>query len=367
MNGKMLRPSVLLIDDNQGFLECLETEVERVLGGEDVDVRVWRPSADDEDPFEVLERLIDSQTVLVATDFDLSGGGMKGLFGPTVVGWCKSRFIPVGDFSRANVTTLPSRPDLFELRIPLDERRAATFIGSAFRGFKEIRRRLVEGSTIVQSKTSPADVLAWLVGRPHLYSHMALYMARVGSDSGALMDRLLPSDGSDKQSEDKIQILTYVLGHVLVNMILRFPGPILSDLALCAYVATSLDESDRMDEIFRDARFGGPFGDSRSYYWREEVDAILDSIGEELADVQFEAFGQFNRAVAEHATKGQLRTHDCVRCGGKEGGFLCPFTERAVCQRSDCSVPASSWIPQGADLCRIEKDFFDEWAPVLGF
>ena len=332
-----------------------------------MDVRVWRPSADDEDPFEVLERLIDSQTVLVATDFDLSGGGMKGLFGPTVVGWCKSRFIPVGDFSRANVTTLPSRPDLFELRIPLDERRAATFIGSAFRGFKEIRRRLVEGSTIVQSKTSPADVLAWLVGRPHLYSHMALYMARVGSDSGALMDRLLPSDGSDKQSEDKIQILTYVLGHVLVNMILRFPGPILSDLALCAYVATSLDESDRMDEIFRDARFGGPFGDSRSYYWREEVDAILDSIGEELADVQFEAFGQFNRAVAEHATKGQLRTHDCVRCGGKEGGFLCPFTERAVCQRSDCSVPASSWIPQGADLCRIEKDFFDEWAPVLGF
>lgn len=53
-----------------------------------------------------------------------------------------------------------------------------------------------------------------------------------------------------------------------------------------------------------------------------------------------------------------LANHVCPRdgCGGRRGGFLCPFTFRTVCTRIDCSIAASGWIPQGAQLSRVERE-----------
>ena len=368
MNDQGQKPSVLLIDDNETYLLRLGSEVNTLLYADNVEVRSWQPTGDNEKPAAVLEQNVDADTVLVATDFDLTGSGMKGLFGPTVVGWCRTRFIPVGDFSRANTAALPTIPELFELRIPSIERDAAPYIAAAFRGFRDIRNKIGAEPGIMESETSPAGVLSWLIGRPHLYSQLAPYISRIGTDNGALMDRITPSQRSRNHFADKRQILSYVLGHVLVNMVLKFPGPILSDLALCAYLGTSVDDIETIHEVFKSAMYRGPFADASRYYWREDVDEILDAQAGLSEDEDFETFGQYNRTMVERAAKGHvLKFHGCLRCGGRDGGFLCPFTNRILCHRSDCSVPASSWIPQGADICRIEREFFDEWAPILGF
>jgi len=304
--------------------------------------------------------------VLVATDYDLTST-VRGLFGVTIVAWCQQRFIPVGDFSRGNVAALPKEPNLFELRIPTNEAEAARFIVSTFNGFLEIKRGLLDDPDIISSRLSLAAVLASILSRPELESQFTLYMSRLGASNSSLLDQLkLFAGAAQPLVWDKIRLLCYVLGHVLLNAILKYPGPILSEKALCGYVATSEDEAENLFKIFETARFEGPFGHYARYYWRDGVDNKIDELGLALDGDQFETFADFNRGAVERALGRKLDNHDCARCGGVKGGFLCPFTQRPVCLQSDCSVAASSWIPQGAQLCRVERDFYDEWAPLLG-
>jgi hypothetical protein len=357
--------SILLIDDHQEVLDSLKAALENAIQGTPVDVKVWLPSEGDGDPLAKLESLVDKDTTLVATDYDLTNR-VRGLFGLTIVGWCQRRFIPVGDFSRGNVAALPKEPNLFELRVPPNDVEGARFIASTCFGFHGIRTAIASNEKIL-SKLSLAGVLATLLSRRHLESEFALYMTRLGASNSALLDELKAiADNNQPSAADKKQLLTYVLGHVLLNAILKYPGPILSDKALCAYVATSDNEADSLYELFRSAKYDGPFSSDARYYWRGDVDNRIDELGVAVEGEEFEMFGDFNRAVVERTLGRKLQSHDCNRCGGVKGGFLCPFTQRPVCLRSDCSVAASSWIPQGAQLCRVERDFYDEWAPLLG-
>jgi hypothetical protein len=359
-------PSILLIDDHQAWLDNLRLALVDALNDSSVEVRTWLPSVNDSDPLAKLESLVDRNTVLVATDYDLTSG-MRGLFGPTIVGWCQQRFIPVGDFSRGNVAALPKEPNLFELRIPANDADGARFIASTFNGFRSIRKSIESDPKIISSKLSLAGVLATLLEKRELESQFALYMTRLGAANSYLLEKLKEFAGATQPSpSDKERLLTYVLGHVLLNAILKYPGPILSEKALCAYLATSDDETESIFGIFQAAAYRGPFGLSARYYWRDEVDNKIDQLGVSVDSEQFEMFSDFNRNVVERALGRKLGNHGCSRCGGEKGGFLCPFTQRPVCLRSDCSVAASSWIPQGAQLCRVERDFYDEWAPLLG-
>lgn len=370
MNSTSPAPSILVVDDKLNLLNSLKNEIVKALSSDDVQVRSWRPTAQDSNsPFEEFKNHVGPETVLVVTDNDLTSEGMKGLFGHTLVAWCQQLSIPVGDFSRGNKAKLPTRPSLFELRIPSNNTEGARFIASAFTGFKEIKNKVFEQSDTLESgASSPASVLARLLDRPHLDSHFSLYMSRLGTGNSALVDQLLKRYETDNGGSviDKRQMLSYVLGHVLLNSILKFPGPILSDVGLCAYLATSREEFGNIRQLFLDATYTGPFGDYENFFWQEDVDAIIEKISAGMESKEFSSYGEYNRAMVERELERELIPHDCDHCDGRQGGFLCPFTERTVCQRADCSASSSSWIPQGAQLSRVQRDFFNEWAPVLG-
>ena len=357
--------SILLIDDNPELLRGLRAELSRLLP--EVDINSWQPAADDEDVFRVLADRVTDRTVMVATDQDLTRGGMKGLFGSTIVRWCQQRAVPVGDFSRARRTKLPAEPNLYELRISPRKRETARSIARAFRGFRETRTRLLEvPADSFGSLQSLASVLARLLQRPELDADFALYMTRLGTANSAIVEHLKRLGGGGDHHGEKIRILTYVLGHVLLNAILRFPGPVLSELALCAYVGTSRIEAPALRRLFKRAVYDGPFGDGHRFFWRSDVDALIMGFAADGALEDFDLVGDYNRAMVERRLGRDLARHDCERCDGRKGGFLCPFTDRTVCQEADCSVSASSWMPQGAYLCRVESNFFEEWAPILG-
>lgn len=360
------KPSILLIDDNEIVLRGLHDKLSELLPATEVEIRTWTPTTADNDLSAVFESKVDNDTVLVVTDYDLTTS-VKGLFGLSFVGWCQNKSIPVGDFSRGNIAALPKEPNLFEFRVPPNDIDGARFIASTFRGFQAIRKAIAGDPEILSARRSLAAVLATLLGREHLDSQFALYMSRLAAANSALVQRLRDFAGPQVPDDsDKIQLLTYLLGHVLLNAILKFPGPILSDKSLCAYMATSVEEFEHIAPIFAEASYDGPFSEVGQYFWREDVDVILDKIGAEIAGEDFDTFADYNRRAVETVLGRPLRLHGCERCGGKGGGFLCPFTQRPVCQRPDCSVPASSWIPQGAQLSRVERDFYDEWAPLLG-
>jgi hypothetical protein len=355
--------SVLLIDDKQSAVDELAAALSNLLPAGSVDIRTWVPTDDDDDPHEAFLSKVDEGTTLVVTDSDLTSQGQLGLFGASVVAWCQQLAIPVGDYSR-QLPSLPKEPELFELRVPSDPQAAAAYVAATFRGFRDIADALAANEELVV-KRSPAAVIAGLLEQPDLESQIALYAVRLGPASGALMRRVEHHD--DPSAQEKRSLLAYVAGHLLLN-VLRFAGPILSLRALKAYVAS--DEADAPDVValFESARYAGPFGDLEEYFWLTRVDAIIEELANALpAGQDYETSGEFHRTVLEKALARDLARHSCAtRCHGKNGGFLCPFTDRTVCERPDCSVGSNSWLPQGAKLCRIEKDFFEEWAPLLG-
>jgi hypothetical protein len=163
---------------------------------------------------------------------------------------------------------------------------------------------------------------------------------------------------------ERVSLLTFILGHVLVNAVLEFPGPILSRATLAAYCAVSENMSVSLAQLFDEAAYNGPFSVPGGHFQRRLVDWKIDSLAGEFDGEAVEP-DQYTRAVVERAL-GSVEPHGCSRCGGTRGGYWCPFTRRAVCNRSDCSVANNTWIPRGATLCRVEHDYFEELAPLLG-
>jgi hypothetical protein len=263
------------------------------------------------------------------------------------------------------VNALPKEPNFFELRVPTEN--TAAFIEQAFRGFHAIRQAIMGNAAAYLPLRSPASVLATVLGRPEIESQLALYSPTFGPTSGALLQRVqaTASDAIEPSEADKLSLIAYVAGHVLLNAVLKYPGPILHREALCAYVATDDSGFDRLADVFTDARYDGPFSGSGAFFWRDKVDDRLEQLGEGLED-EAETIGALNRAIIERSISEPLPRHGCKRCSGDNGGFYCPFTDRAVCTRSDCSISSSSWVPDGARVCRVESGFYEEWAPLLG-
>lgn len=361
--------SILLIDDDSKLLQELAAELDAHLAGGEAEVRLWVPTKDEADTLAVFTNKIDLDTLLVVTDYDLTAQGRTGLFGASIVGWCQARAIPVGDFSRGNISALPKEPNLFELRVPTEARAAAIFIAAVFRGFRAIRDALAARPDLLETKRSPAAVLAEVLGVPAAESQFALYGMRLGTNAAALMDRIIRTapDNVEPEIGEKQVLLCYIVGHILLNAVLRFPGPILSSRALIAYLGSGASEETGICEFFSEAKYDGPFSGLAQYFWLSKVDSILRGLISALPpDFNAETPGQLNREALELRLGRKLSRHDCPRCGGQNGGFLCPFTGRTVCQRPDCSVGSNSWIPPGAKLCRVERDFYEEWAPILG-
>jgi hypothetical protein len=318
------KPSILLIDDKADLLDGLKRSLQRELASASVEIKIWQPKNSDDDPLTKFNSLVGPETVLVVTDYDLTSG-LRGLFGITIVGWCQQRSIPVGDFSRGNRSELPKEPNLFELRVPPNDADAAQFIGRTWSGFQSIRQKLDTNASFVSSKRSLAAVLAAVLDKAQSENQFALYMSRLGAANSSLLDTLKATAGpSAPSADDKKRLLTYVLGHVLLNAILKYPGPILSEKALCAYLAASDDEASAVADLFEKAAYRGPFSRKVRYFWRDEVDKKIDELGTGFDDEKFEMFSDLNRAAVERALNRKLKNHDCSRCEGTKGGFFVP-------------------------------------------
>ena len=229
-----MTPTILLIDDNEKFLHELETELGMRLA-EEATILTWVPQADDKSPSQTFKNYVDQNDIrLVVTDYDLTERGQLGFFGATVVDWCQNRSIPVGDFSRGNASSLAQEPNLFELRVPVSSPEAAAdFVAAMFRGFTAIRHKIDADDTLL-SQRSPAAALSRMLGAKGMESQFSQYGIRYGGANSALIDSVSKTISEDVRptKNDKAVLLSYIMGHLLQNAVLRFPGPIMSAEAL---------------------------------------------------------------------------------------------------------------------------------------
>ena len=190
------------------------------------------------------------------------------------------------------------------------------------------------------------------------------YTTRYSGANSALV-RILRSSGGTRASVEK-RLLAYIMGYLLLNGVLRFPGAIVNSEALAAFLAIAQTEGAAIEPVFAAARYIGPFSQLGPFFWTHLVEEVLSSHEGKVAGEAFDTVGSRNRSLAEKAV-GRLLEKDrrCLRCSGENGGFLCPFTKRTVCERPDCSTVSNTWIPVGARVSRIERVFYEEWAPIL--
>jgi len=349
---------IILVDDDEEQLATLRAEVVDALSDDGCEVIAWLP-----EPGKVLENFeakVEHGATLVVTDYDLTKSA-SGFFGASVVSWCQERAIPVGDYSRGNRQNIPKEPNLFEFRFASGTKEAAAEIAATYRGFKAIFERL-EANPDLLSAASPANMLADLLDHPSAVSAFSLYTPQIGSNAS-----LFELVQSDKSPDSRRALSTYILGHLLFNSILRYPGPLLNGYAACSYFALRDDASEAVKGQIGAALYAGPFSELGPFYWRDSIDDLVEDWAE---GSQIEFAGEqapYRRALLEEkAGAGPLPRYDCPRCHGEYGGYRCPFTDAVVCERSNCSVGSSGWIPLGADLSRVERGFYDETSPMLG-
>lgn len=352
------QPQILVVDDEGDRLSQLADALQSELGGEAM-IKRWQP-AGGEDPLARFEAELTEDLRLVATDQDLTKGG-SGLLGSSIASWAQDRYLPVCNFSRQQQRRLPRERNFFELRVPPQggEQERAAFIARVFRGFGSLREHIAAA----ESGVPMAQLLAGAMGVPRLADELAPFLTSVGFANTSLMQSLHATEGPPT-GRARIDFIAFLLGHTLLNAVLEFPGPVLSRTALAAYCATAGEDSASLASLFLEAEYTGPFCQPGTYFIRRAVDARIDELAAGVT-VDAPEFDQYNRAAIGSALV-ELHSHACPRCSGTRGGYWCPFTDRAVCNRDDCSVLATTWIPKGASLCRVEKEYYDEWSPLLG-
>lgn len=354
---------ILVIDDELERLNQLATAVADQL--EHVPLNTWQPQAG-ENPYQRFLEHLTVPTGLIVTDHDLTKGVM-GLLGSSITAWSQERFIPVCNFSRKPERNLPRESNFFELRVPAepDDTARAGFIARVYLGFQALSAYIRQHHS---DGLSASALLAGAMGHSELEDELAPYITSVGSANSAFLQNLREA-GELPVGEAQSEFQTFILGHVLMNAVLKFPGPIMSRAALAAYCAYADLAGDDLATLFADAAYTGPFAAASDYFLRDAVDERIDELasgqGDLAGDRETLEVDEYNHAVAERAL-GFRALHACDRCGGTRGGLWCPFTQRSICIREDCSVPSATWIPRGATLCRVERDYYDEWAPLLG-
>lgn len=361
-DGNVATRSILLIEDEPAQMEKRLAALSEAVAGTHFSIDSWLPRQEETDYEQALERRLETRPILVATDHALDAGGAHGFRSGAVVSACRKMAIPVGNYSRKPIDL--EEPDLFLFRFSEDPEVAAGEILDIASGFDDLATRISQEATA--ARKGWARTLADVLGRGDMAASFSLYSARnVGSFATtikALEDRL-----GEAEAIRSLEI--YMIGHLLKNGILSFAGPIMDGLTLCSYLACADEQQQELEALFQKARYEGPFGGRAAYFWQDDIDELLEGLAEEhsVEEEDGDTGDDIYRRKIVDAALG-AKPHGCQRenCAGSRGGFRCPYTGRTVCDRPDCSATSSSWIPTGAHLCRVEREYYDRHAPLLG-
>lgn len=358
---------ILLIEDEQGFVEKMQHLAQAENGGFEIVVPtdVGLRDTYDEEGTAVEEQLLarvkkiceSKGTNLVMLDTDLSQ--IRNGIGQTAYRQAfQTLGMPVCRYTKRQSQTAISK---FEgvMRLANDGTTAIWIPGAMVKGdlettgivnwllavnegFEELLKALTP--ELLGQSLGPAGILARALGRSSANSDFLGYTAQnfFFFAPAANVDGLKAEKDPRKQSTR--------LGYWLFNYILAFPGPILNANATAAFLNLTVDsfKNEVVQSLIENAKYSGPFHKLDAYYWREDLLKILDKFGGDIVTAQ-----SLEGVALERVDKDNPGS----------SAFLCVLTDKPIAASS--AAPQPDWIPAGAQLTRIGQDIYDELGPML--
>ncbi len=159
------------------------------------------------------------------------------------------------------------------------------------------------------------------------------------------------------QSPIHSRSMATMAGYWIFNVLLRFPGVVLNEVAAASYLGISpasfADKNIR--RLFVDAEYRGPFCGLGEYWWAAKLDEI---IGKMEGDQYMRGW---NYATKVGVTVKKI---SCAEGRHSGAGYFCIVTGQPVCLKHSDSP--SGWLPLGADRSRISRTKYRQLSPYLG-
>jgi len=349
--------TVVVFEDQDKRYETVASSLEETLS---MDLEVRRADINQDlgpNPREAVETIMDSfrTPLLTVLDWDLTMG--TGVISrDNVITYCENNHLPLCMYHARNTGQEDERKieDYDENRIKLVPDLTWEEIGirSAYiaEGFHEIRNSLLSVFDTNDTKPIPEllDAPISVRGKLDQYSWGNPGVIKSGQD--------------ELSQEEIIKRATTNQGYWILNELLEFPGALLNEVALAAYLNVDHEEFCETDEYkspLSDAAYTGPFSELRDWWWTPLVDEV--SIRKKREDESKGPIGPelFDRLNLPSIDEAQCHSDLANDCGPAR--YYCLIKERPVCKEH--SVSPDGWIPKGATRSRVSEEDYDQLKP----
>jgi len=377
---------ILLIEDHEVMRERIIGQINAVVGADstarlsvvdenNVDALVGEKGVSNEMALAEGIRKNYPNVALIVVDHDLSNLKNPAISESSITAAAHTLAIPVCRYHRRPTGSslridalweLNARVYSIDLDVPTETDEKSNRFGrevlNILKGFKQIERGYQELDEPIRKKGAPC-VLSHLLGKPKLEDFFAAYSEGISFLNDVLIVRKLMEKSSHEEAgqtsepepDDLNRRIPYMLGYWLYNFILRFPGLILNENAAASYLDIDTEDFQKEEVLrcFDEARYKGPFSDFQGYWWRPMLDDLLIEHGGR--DEILQAEGLDPQSIA------RAKSHVSRK---PPAGYYDIFSDLPISKED--SIGSLSWIPSGADLARVDRNLYEEIAPILG-
>jgi len=307
-----------------------------------------------------------AQAELIICDQDLStiSPSYKGLSAQVITAIAHAEGIPLALYGRGPEDYMMKR---MKERRPFFERRFILHLDSVgwdTEKFAKKSRIILDGCQQIRqfieahlgrdgkklSDGTPAKWMSKLLDKPEIINRLGLY----GSGDQQYLSSLVASAKQGFAAKG-VRVLAAELSYWLWDSLLRFPGITVNKVAAASALNLSKEawEHANTQTLFAPATYRGPFGVDKKFWWRDELQSIVEKNGVE------DGFQLLKLKKMKHA--------EASRCSVKPSmpaGYYCMLSEKPVAlENCHGEIP---YFPAGADLARISRKEFAKVAPWAG-
>lgn len=291
---------------------------------------------------------------LIVADVNLyETDGYTGLSAELVSDVGRRLFIPVCIYARKIPSDIDRIKESIDATIKLktdpNSPQMITEIENLHDGFVKIKKAYKQLDNKMQSESLPR-ILSTILKKQKYVDRFSFY--NLGNQEYL---KYAPIGRSIINKKLRINTIPYILGHWLLLSILKFPGILLNEIATASYlnIAPNDFSQKKVKKLFQSALFKGPFAGIDNYWWRYELDEIIDK-------------NQVNSGLdlARKKINKKIKLCKCTVDENLSAGYYCIVSKKPVSLEK--STSEISWIPKGADLARVSTPIYNKLKPWIG-